>query len=425
MARTLQQIELASNTVAFRDAPKTGRVTRKPSHSFQLRYKPYQIQPFMIAPVWPGETMKNLLLQARVATDAIKSPFVGWWTEFYFFYVKLSDLDDRVALQNMVVTNASTAGLTAAADVDTYHAAGGINYTQKALDSVTKWYFRDEDETVLQGAIDGLPLAKSDAPGWMQSAKDATVAGEQAHEFPGENPALPAHMSSFTDHYAQWEAMRSLSLTTATFEDWLQAYGIAVPDAENHDENRPELLRYVRQWTYPAASINAADNTASNAASWAVAERADKDRFFKEPGFVVGVTVTRPKAYFSKQLGSLSHFMSDAFSWLPATLVTEAYTSLKKFVGGAAGVGPLGLNMTNDYWVDMKDLALYGDQFLNFDVAATDAGLVALPTAGMNKRYPSAAMVDGLFVTPATHNKVRADGVVNLSILSRIEETTP
>ena len=417
-------VALSANIAALREVKQTGRVTRRPSHSFQLRYRPYQIQPCMIAPVWPGETMKNLLLQARVLTDPIKNPLLGWWTEFYFFYVKLTDLPDGDTLKSMLVTNASTAALETAADVDTYHSGGGINYTQKALDLITKWYFRDEDETVLQGAIDGLPLAKSDGPGWLQSAKDETVAGEQQHEMPGENPTLPPHMSAFADHYAQWEAMRSLNLTTADFEDWLAAYGIRSPEQYGESEKKPELLRYVRQWAYPGAATDPSDGSPANAVTWSVAERADKDRLFKEPGFIVGVTVSRPKVYFSKQVGSLSHYLKDAFSWLPATIQAEAYTSLKKFTGGAGGVGPLAGNMTNPYWVDMKDLALYGDQFVNFSLAETDAGLMALPTAAMNKRYPDAAMVDALFKNAAPLNKVRADGRVDLSILGRIEETT-
>lgn len=406
-----------------RNAPVVGRKMRRPQHTFQLRYRPWQIQPCMIAPVWPGETLKNLLLQARVVTDPIKNPLIGWWTEYYFFYVKLRDLDDRDALTAMIVTNTSTAGLNTAADVDTYHAGGTINFTQKCLDRITTEYFRDEDETVLEGAIDGLPLAGVGHPGWMDSAKDATLAGEAEHEFPGENPTLPPHMSAFTDHYTQWEAMRSMELTAATFEDWLKTFGLSVPRKENEDLHRPELVRYVREWSYPSNTINPADGLPSSAVSWGIAERADKDRFFKEPGFLFGVTVTRPKVYFSKQKGSVSHYLNDAYSWLPATLQEEAYTSLKKFIGGGAGVGPLGTNTTNDYWIDVRDLALYGDQFVNFDLAASDAGMVALPSAAMNKRFSDATMADALFKVGA-NNKIKADGRVDMAILSRIEDTT-
>lgn len=415
---------MTPNIVAVRDAPSVGRKIRRPSHSFSLRYRPWQVQPCMIAPVLPGETMKNLLLQARVVTDPIANPLIGWWTEYYFFYVKLRDLDDREALTNMIVTNASTAALNTAADLDTYHAGGAINYTQKCLDKIVAEYFRDEDETVLRGAIDGLPVAQVGGPGWLDSAKDATLAGEAEHEFPGENPSLPSHMAAFTDHYAQWEAMRSMQLTEATFEDWLRTFGVSVPRAEAEEIHKPELIRYVRDWTYPTNTINPADGLPSSACSWGIAERADKDRFFKEPGFLIGVTVSRPKVYFSKQIGSVAHHMNDAFSWLPAILQNDPYTSLKKFTGGASGVGPLGTNTTNDYWVDLRDLFIHGDQFINHALNVTDGGLVALPTTTMEKKYATAAMADALFKTPATYNKIKADGRVDISILSRIEDTS-
>ncbi|TXG98908.1 MAG: hypothetical protein E6R08_03520, partial [Nevskiaceae bacterium] len=415
---------MTPNIVAVRNAPQVGRKIRRPSHTFQVRYRPWQVQPIMIAPVLPGETMKNLLLQARVVSDPVANPLIGWWTEYYMFYVKLRDLDDRDALTNMIVTNASTSALNSAADLDTYHAGDTINFTQKCLDKVVAEYFRDEDETVLQGAIDGLPVAQVGHPGWMDSAKDATLAGENEHEFPGQNPSLPAHMGAFTDHYAQWEAMRSMQLTAATFEDWLKTFGVSVPRAENEELHQPELIRYVREWTYPSNTINPADGMPSSALSWGIAERADKDRFFKEPGFLFGVTVSRPKVYFSKQVGSLTHYMNDAYAWLPAVLQGDPYTSLKKFTGGAGGVGPLAGNMTNDYWVDLRDLLVHGDQFVNFALNATDAGFVALPTAAMEKKYATAVMADALFKVPANGNKIKADGRIDLSILSRIEDTS-
>ena len=32
------------------------RTTRRPQHKFNLRFKPYEIQPMLLAPVLPGET---------------------------------------------------------------------------------------------------------------------------------------------------------------------------------------------------------------------------------------------------------------------------------------------------------------------------------------------------------------------------------
>lgn len=68
---------------------KQGRVTRKPVHNFNVETRPFQIQPVMIAPVLAGETLNNLLLQSRVVTMPLKNPLIGWWKEYYFFYVKL------------------------------------------------------------------------------------------------------------------------------------------------------------------------------------------------------------------------------------------------------------------------------------------------------------------------------------------------
>ena len=79
----------------------------------------------------------------------------------------------------------------------------------------------------------------------------------------------------------------------------------------------------------------------------------------------------------------------------------------------------------NGYWVDLVDLFVHGDQFVNFALTETNAGFVALPTAGMQKKYPSLADVQALFVgtTDATR-LVRQDGVVSLGIKSALQDRT-
>lgn len=80
--------------VQVQEVARYQRINRRPSHQFQLRTRPWQLQPCVMALVLPGETMENALIQYRAVTDLIKNPLVGWWSEFYLFYVKLSDLDD-------------------------------------------------------------------------------------------------------------------------------------------------------------------------------------------------------------------------------------------------------------------------------------------------------------------------------------------
>ena len=158
-----------------------------------------------------------------------------------------------------------------------------------------------------------------------------------------------------------WQFQRANGLTPMDYEDWLATYGIVPQAAENH---RPELLRYVREWQYPSNTVDPATGVPSSAVSWAVAERADKDRFFREPGFLFGVTVARPKVYLRNQDGSAADVLLGALEWLPAIMRDDPWTSLKKF---AETDGPFSVVAdANGYWLDLKDLFVYGDQFVNF-----------------------------------------------------------
>jgi hypothetical protein len=411
--------------VSLAGSKSTQRKLRKPRHTHTLRHRPWQIQPFMIAPVLPGETLKNLLLQSRVVTDAVKNPLMGWHIEYYYFYVKHRDLAERQAMMDLVMTNTPLTALNVAAKMRTYHAAGMPDFAQLALNRVVETYFRDEGEAINAGMIDDMPTASIAQDSWLDSVKPASVNPATDPKLVGEKgKAADDIVPGFTAQYQQWEFMKQEKLTDLTYEDFLKSYGVkgdAV--AQVIDEHKPELLRYVRDWTYPTSVVDPATGIPGHALSWAVAERADKDRFFTEPGFILGVTVARPKVYLSKQKGSGVDMLSDAFSWLPAVLSDDPYTSLRQFANNA---GPLAGNLgdANGYWVDVRDLFIYGDQFINFSLAATDMGMVALPDWGLQKRYAIPADADLLFVNAPAANIVRQDGVTQLQILGRLSDET-
>lgn len=407
------------------EARKQGRTLRHPEHSFQLRTRPWQIQPFVLAPVLPGETIRNALLQARVVTDPLKNALTGWHTEYYFFYVKLRDLDDRDAILPMFVEPGhSTAALNSAASIPFYHAAGSINWASKCLDRVVDEYFRNEGEAVLAGAIDNLPLAEINRKSWMDSMalKSAIVDREI---LPGEDLENENQIQGFDPHYLAWEHLKAAGMTDLTYEDYLKSYGIRGREVEQIiDDHKPELVRYIREWSYPSNTVNPADGAPSSAVSWSVVERIDKERFFKEPGFLFGVTVARPKVYLKNQVGALADFMGTPFDWLPAVLRGQDHTSLKLFDNSSAS--PLGTTgAAGGFWCDVKDLFLYGDQFINFALTETDAGLVALPNvATLQRRYASAADADALFKDVA-RNRIRQDGIVRFTIAGALKDTTP
>ena len=73
--------------VSVQNVKKMARHVRRPSHTFSLNQKPFQIQPFLLAPVLPGETLTNLLYQCRAVTKPITAPLIGWWYEAYFLMV--------------------------------------------------------------------------------------------------------------------------------------------------------------------------------------------------------------------------------------------------------------------------------------------------------------------------------------------------
>ena len=402
-------------------AARTGRVTRSPRHTFQLRHKPFCIQPFMLAPVLPGETMKSLLLQARAVTAPIANPLIGWWLEYYFFYVKHRDLDGRDDFSEMMLDlDKDMSGYKSAASAVHYHMAGRINWSALCLKRVTEEYFRTEDEVWNTHAVDGLPLAKINGDSILNSAVlDDNFIGPADVDLPvgGDNKVTASEIDATM---RTWQFQRANGLTPMDYEDWLATYGIVPQAAENH---RPELLRYVREWQYPSNTVDPSTGVPSSAVSWAVAERADKDRFFREPGFLFGVTVARPKVYLRNQDGSAADVLLGALEWLPAIMRDDPWTSLKKF---AETDGPFSVvTDANGYWLDLKDLFVYGDQFVNFArTGVTNGNFVDLPTAALNALYPDSDDITGLFVPSGTVN-VSQDGVVALQILGAIQDTTP
>lgn len=295
--------------------PQVGRKWRRPKHTFQLINLPYLIQPCMLAPVLPGETLKQLLVQSRVVSDPVKHPLIGWWQEYYFFYVKHRDLAERDLLVNMMLDPATdTSTLNTSASPVSYHFGGAPDWTAKCLQTVTEHYFRDEDEAwnTSAGLITGWPMAHALSAGenWMDTlVVDASMPDADPNDL---------SFQALEPQQAQWEYLRAMKLTDMTYEQWLGTYGVNV--GSPGEAHKPELIRYLREWSYPTNTVEPTTGAPSSALSWSVAERADKDRFFREPGWVFGCSVTRPKVYFKNVAGSAASLMKDGMSWLPAIM---------------------------------------------------------------------------------------------------------
>lgn len=421
--------------LVVKDAPQSKRVSRRPSHPFYLKTRPFQIQPFFIAPVLPHETLQSLVFQSRCVTDPIKNSYMGWHNEYYFFYVKFSDLHERDLLVDMCLDpDADMSSLDGATNAQLYHHNGtqtSINWVEMCLQRVVETYFRNEGEAWDDFVIDGLPTAQHNYNSYIDSLAKASdvVTGvdyDLASTTAGQGDGTAAVKTSEIVKYMElYEFNRNAGLIDMTYEDFLRTYGVELPKTEEH--HTPELIRYVRDWTYPTNTVDPSNGVPSAACSWSIAERADKKRYFKEPGFLFGVNVIRPKCYHHKMDGSLTAFMNDAKSWLPAVMANDPWTSIKQFVSGD---GPLPI-LDHDYVIDIKDLFLYGEQFVNFAFDNTSSDLinfVHLPyTNGSNPRTPANETdVEQFFVDDAgTKTFIYQDGVVNLNIKGMQQDTSP
>lgn len=427
---------------------KAGRVLRAPYEDFFTVQRPWDIQPVALMPVLAGETMQSMQLQARVLTDPLAHRLSGWWAEYYVFYVKHTDLlgasgdpnsnTVRDAVIAMHLENAAL-GLQDATRRDLYYKANAdsaMDWAYACTQSVVNWYFRDGAEPLagygsygVRAPANGGNMYKARVrdPMWLESLKIEDVNPTGQGDLPGVEDFQDVFVpTAWATHYAQWEHMRQIKLIAedVSFEDYLATFGVKVPDRVKETEHRPELIRYLRQWQYPSNAVDG-DGAASAAVSWAISGRADKARAFSEPGFLLVVSVFRPKVFFGNQVRHASSMLDDAYGWLPAVLRDDPFTSLIEYdhnEGPLSGV----FNAADDYWVDRRDLFVRGGQFLNFnpvDAVAT-APIVDLPKiAGadndINLWYASDTDAQNLFVDADNSDGktyIRQDGIVKFNI---------
>lgn len=386
------------------------RGTRSPLHTFNVTQRPFEIQPVAIAPILAGDSLRNARWEARVLTDPVSSLVSGWWSEWFLFYVRISDLDEAAAAKTLLLSTdetPATTGLDTTTNAWCYYTApGGVDWLGMCMKPIIRMYFREEgdDWDTANGVISGIPIASVPNKHWMDTLKataDLASAASLADE----------------DYEGRWDAyeeLRRQKLVNVTFVEYLRSQGVRVPDqlvAENEDFRKPELLRYVRQFAYPQNTIDASTGGVSAAASWVVTERSDKRIYADEPGFVVLVNVCRPKVYRDNQNGSGVQLFRNGRAFHSAvqhdapqeTLITRETTTT---------TGPI--STTVDYVADTNAILSLGDQFIR----GTAAPGVTLPTGtSLESHYPLTADIDGLF--SGTPKLVTIDGALTLNITSR------
>jgi len=393
--------------------PLAQRHTRAPKHNFNVSPHTWEIQPICLAPVLPGETLDGFTIQSRVVTPPLKSRIVGWWLEYYFFYVKFRQMPDAANLTAMFIDPSTTLSPTAAVVRD-YYDGRGYNFASQCLEVIVREWFRREGETWSAFPIrTGRPGAAIHTEGVLDSLIDTTLLPDGG--------AITGNLDDVDRARIVLEYRRQLELmggdgSQVDYEEVLSMYGVSLRSAKNRD--RPELLRYIREWSYPTNTVEPTTGVPTTCVSWAVTDRADKNRRFEEPGFIMGLQVIRPKVYANNQTGNSSVILDRAQRWLPPAMDDAGMErSLAEFTNAQGPFGKTSGGFTNGYWLDVRDLFNRGDQWID-TTETNDLNGIAFPAAGaINTRYPTEAFANSLVVTSGDVHV--ADGAVQLRIKTR------
>lgn len=424
---------------ASRQQPRAGRY---PSNPFNLVFRPFEIQPCLLHPVLPGETLKAALWQSQLWSDPLLSiaKNTGWTFEGFLFYVPWECLPgwelaaDGLGrdMRDMMVTGES---LTPNQDPDgltwTYCPPGGVDFVLEATKRVVECYFRDEGEAWnVSLSSGGAPHAKMKGRGGRDVMDKLTLASAYADrrqplDYDGSGTVTVDDMI-----LAMMEAGAKADgpMTDMDYEDWVRAAGGRVsdgarePDRDSYHE--PELLTEFREFAYPTNTVEPTTGVPAVAVGWRTVKSMKKAFRFPTWGWIFGCVVCRPKFYYKNQLGLFADMMQTRDNWFPPNLDGRQYEP-HLLIDDATG--PLKVTMDTgdvDYLVDLRDLLNYGEQFINYVPTGANAPMAALPASNGARHYPSAADATSVF-TDAAGGRIRADGIISLSIAGQavVKET--
>lgn len=399
--------------IQLQTIPNSSRVHRRPRHKFALGIYPYRLVPFLLAPVWPGESLVNLWFETREVSPPLVDPITGWGSEWYVFYVKMSDLVAHPEVMTMLIdpNNTPLTGSGHAYDDAPYYYHKGPfpNYGFMCMERVVETYFRDVAETPHYDEENvGVFEVKYRDHGLFDSLTPGAF---------DDGSAVPPAASGMDDlARAQdlYDYLVAAQLTDLSYSDWCAAYGVKIPAAE---KNEPELLFNFKEWVYPSNTVNPADGTPSSAISLVLKKNFNEPKYFKEPGFIFGCHVLRPKLYSLDQKQNAVDLLNTALAWLPAMLSSDPATSLREFT--ASDILTAHPTPTDKVIVDMRDVPMYGDQLFNTTLPVTAVNM----DPALAYQYPLSSDVTALFKAPGA-TTTKADGFTSLDIVGRIVDYT-
>jgi hypothetical protein len=402
-----------------------GRVGRRPETHFELVFKPYQIQPFCFFPVLPGETLMNCNVQLQLWTDPLKAILKNqlWHAEVYFYYVKFRDLpgwEDPGSglghdLIDMIESNeALTPWLVAGGNAWSGCPKYGVDYVRYALQRVVESYWRDEG-VAAEGAgltVDSVPISTV-----LGARRDVTDRFTVNASYTDRRQALDWDASGTITvddvemAYREWVGQKDGEMSM-DYEDWVRAAGgKAVTKSDEREElHLPEELTGFREFTYPVNTVEPSTGVPSVAVGWRLRKGLRKMFRFEEWGWVLGVVNIRPKLLHGNQNGLFADMMQTRDNWFPPNMDPRSW---QPHLNIAEDKGPLESAVTvgqASYWVNLRDLLKYGEQFTNYVPTPTNGAFAATPNTTGNF-FPASGDVMAPF-SDTTNGRIRAAGVV-------------
>lgn len=419
------------------------RVSRRPQHKFNLKLVPYEIQPFMLAPVLPGESLTNIMLQSQSWSDPLHSTMknIGWWMNYNFFYVRHRDLPSEVRTllaQMMLDPDTDISSIKSATTKPAlYTYAGAVDWMNLCLQHIVSEYFRDEGEDWNEAVgPNGLPLAAIYGRGTADAFERLTLEDEYEDRrvdlIDAEGHLYANDLATMQGH---WMAMREAGLTEMDYEDFMKTYGSSVrEDEESPNLHRAEDIWSLREFTYPTNTVEPTTGVPASAVGWRISKSGGKTIFADEPGFIIGLQYARPKVYLGFQRGSAAGAMDSVRQWLPAVLHNQADLG-HVYQGPETGPFPHFWNETDGnvgYWFDIRDLLAYGDQYVNYTIPSQTDGVREFPFANLPRyldaarRYVIAGEVRAMFADAFKENgHIQVDGLCSLTIKGRQRPSQP
>jgi hypothetical protein len=395
------------------------RHERRPNFGIAGVMKPYGLYPLCIHPVLPGETLKNFETKWRVISKPVKHPLAGAWLETWLCYVKMTDLDRNLG-EMFISDTYSTVGHTASADQPRYFTRSGqIEWVKKCVERIHEAYFVHENET--PRTIDGVPQVKLNMTGWWQNMI-----------FKPSAESMPTDLNELQGAMSAQEMMMQSTMTELTYERYLQEYGV---QSIRTGIGEPEILRYTRSWTLPTNHVEPSNGVPSSAWAWSDHIKAEKDKRFDEPGFIVQLAAIRPKLYQANVPYSMVGELWGFSDWYPVYNLPDPNAGAKDLTSDsgmfAAGAQDAGVE---NLMYDHKDLLSHGEQFVN---EWTDPAGYTLPVStglevkstsepeDLRGEYAKEADISGLFSSETSSDQFcYFEGISQARVAGHITDTT-